>query len=51
MVLNEAVQVSKDLSSQNLTKFHLQERLRVIIFEDLNELEAKDFIYEDEYLN
>ena len=34
-----------------MAKFHLQERHRLITFEDLNEINSSDFKYENSYLN
>ena len=50
-LLIKPAEVAKDLKVQELAKFHLQERHRLITFEDLNEINSKDFRYENNYLN
>lgn len=44
-------EISRDLKSLELAKFHLQERHRLITFEDLNEINSNDFKYENNYFN
>lgn len=50
-LLEKPAEIAKDIKSQDLAKFHLQERHRLITFEDLNEINSQDFKYENEYLN
>lgn len=50
-LLHRPSEIAKDLKSQDLAKFHLQERHRLITFEDLNEINSQDFTYENDYLN
>ena len=50
-VLKKPAEIAKDLKSQDMAKFHLQERHRLITFEDLNEINSSDFRYENNYLN
>ena len=50
-LLRRPSEVAKDLKARDLAKFHLQERHRLITFEDLNEINGQDFKYQNEYLN
>ena len=44
-LLHRPSEIAKDLKSQDLAKFHLQERHRLITFEDLNEINSQEFTY------
>ena len=40
MILHRPAEIAKDLKKRDLAKFHLQERHRLITFEDLNEINS-----------
>ena len=51
LLLSKPSVISRELKSKGIGRFHLQERHRVITFEDLNEIEKEDFSYENNFMN
>ena len=51
LLLTKPAAISRELKRKGIGKFHLQERHRVITFEDLNEIQKEDFSYENQFMN